>query len=151
MKLVVVGKIKERNLTELIDDYSNRIKKFTKFEIIVYKDYPDDDIELAKKKEGENLLKNIKKEDCIILLDLHGNEYTSEKFAKLIDELQIKTSKDIVFMIAGSNGFSEEVLNRANYRINLSKFTFPHNIVRLLVVEQIYRSFKIINNHNYHK
>lgn len=150
IKIICVGKIKEKYLKEAIEDYSSRIKKYTNIEIVELNDEKIDNEKATKKKEGERILNNIKEKDYVITLDLNGKEYNSLAFAKFMNDIFIINS-NIVFVIGGSLGLDDEVLKRANHSISFSKFTFPHQLFRVVLLEQIYRSYKINNNENYHK
>lgn len=150
IKIICVGKIKEKYLKEAIEDYSSRIKKYTNIEIVELNDEKIDNEKATKKKEGEKILNNIKEKDYVITLDLNGKEYNSLAFAKFMNDIFIINS-NIVFVIGGSLGLDDEVLKRANHSISFSKFTFPHQLFRVVLLEQIYRSYKINNNENYHK
>ena len=155
IKLLVVGKIKEKALGELISDYLKRIQPYHKTTIEEVADEATSDDPAAQKtgmaKEGERILSKLKSEDTVILLDLHGDEADSLGFAKTLDEQFTYSSATLVFVIGGSMGVSEDVQKRADKRWKLSSVTFPHQIVRLLVLEQIYRAFKINRNQTYHK
>lgn len=157
IKLIAVGKIKEKALATSIADYHTRIKPYSKIEIIEIKDlvnYAEDQIALnieVKEKEAQAILKSINDRDTVILIDLHGEQLDSLQFARTFEKCLANNQKDICFVIAGSLGFGESILRRANERICLSKLTFPHQIVRLLVLEQIYRAYKINKNEIYHK
>ena len=144
IKILCVGKIKEKYLTDLINDYLKRISKYHKIEIIEIKDNPN------YQKEVTNLLSKIDDKDYNIALDLKGNNYTSEKFAKKIDELFIYNST-ITFIIGGSNGLNDEIREKCDEIISFSNLTFPHGLFRGILLEQIYRAFKINNNETYHK
>ena len=144
IKILCVGKIKEKYLTDLISDYLKRISKYHKIEIIEIKDNPN------YQKEVTNLLSKIDDKDYNIALDLKGNNYTSEKFAKKIDELFIYNST-ITFIIGGSNGLNDEIREKCDEIISFSNLTFPHGLFRGILLEQIYRAFKINNNETYHK
>ena len=144
IKLIVLGKIKEKYLTELIADYLKRINKFHKLEIIELKD--EDNL----KKEEEHILKYINKKDYIITLEIEGKKLSSEEFATLINNKFI-TNSNITFIIGSSLGLSKSIKNLSNYKLSFSNLTFPHGLFRGILLEQIYRAFKIINNHNYHK
>ena len=106
---------------------------------------------LAKENEGKRILSKINDDEYVIALDLHGKDLSSEQLAKKIEEINIYHSSKITFVIAGSLGYSENVLRRANFRWRLSNCTFPHQMVRMLLVEQLYRAYKINNNEPYHK
>ncbi len=144
IKIICFGKIKENYLKELIDDYRNRINKYHKLEIIELKD--NDDIN----KEKEELLKVINFNDYNIALCINGKSYDSIDFAKHLDNLFINNS-NITFIIGGSNGIKEEIINKCAEKISFSSFTFPHGLFRGILLEQIYRTFKINNNERYHK
>ena len=144
IKVICLGKIKEKYLQELITDYQKRINKYHKLEIIELKDVND------LEKEASDILKYIDSKDMIICLDINGKSYTSIEFAKLIDESFIKYS-NITFIIGSSEGLSPKVKDKANLLLSFSKMTFPHGLFRGILLEQIYRSFKILNNEKYHK
>ena len=150
IKLICVGKIKEKYLKEAINEYQKRLSKYTKLDIVELKDITYDDIDKVKKEEGENILKNIKNTDNVIILDINGQELTSVELAKKIENLEQQNS-DLTFIIGGSSGLSEEVKQRANYSLSFSKLTFPHQLFRVIFLEQLYRTYKIRNNESYHK
>ena len=151
IKLVCIGKIKDSNLKTLIDDYTKKINKYHKFEVVEVKDEPIKDNEKTVLDiEASRALSKIGNDEYVILLDLHGKTIDSVEFAKKLDKLFINYSK-ITFVIGGSLGLGEELIKRANYRLKLSDMTFLHQMKRLILVEQIYRSFKILNNETYHK
>lgn len=144
IKLIVVGKIKENYLKELIEDYQKRISKYHKLEIIEVKD--EDSLE----KEKNNILKVLDKKDYIITLEIEGSTYTSEEFANHIESLFLKTN-NITFIIGSSLGLPEEIKKMKKESLSFSKFTFPHGLFRGILLEQIYRAFKIQNHETYHK
>lgn len=144
IKILCVGKIKENYLKEMIDDYKKRISKYHKIEIIEVKD--EDDLE----KEKEHLLSFISPRDYVITLEILGNVVSSENLAKKIDELFLNYST-ITFVIGSSLGLHDDIKKRANFALSFSKFTFPHGLFRGILLEQIYRSFKILNHESYHK
>ena len=144
IKILCVGKIKESYLTDLINDYKKRISKYHIIEIIELKDNDN------YQKEIDSIIKNINRKDYNIGLDLKGNETTSEEFATKIDSIFMINS-NITFIIGGSLGLSDSVRELCNELISFSKFTFPHGLFRGILLEQIYRSFKINNNEAYHK
>lgn len=151
IRLICVGKIKDKNLQALVDDYVKKISRYHRFEVIEVKDEPFKDNEKSVLDvEALRALKYIKDNEYVILFDLHGKQVDSLKFASHLDELFIKNST-IDFVIGGSYGLGEALIKRSNERISLSQMTFLHQITRLIVVEQIYRSFKINNNEAYHK
>ena len=151
LKLICVGKVKDEHLKALINDYAKRIGKYHKLEVIEVKDEPirDNEKEVLDI-EASRILNKIDKDDYVILLDLHGSALDSISLAKKIDNLFNNYSK-IDFVIGGSLGLGEEIRNRANYKLKLSDMTFLHQMTRLIILEQIYRSFKILNHETYHK
>ena len=144
IKILCVGKIKEDYLEKLIDDYKKRIGKYIKIEIVELKDFVDYD------KEINNLAKNIKKSDYNIGLDLSGKMFTSVEFAEKIDEILPRNS-NITFIIGGSLGLNDEIRNLCDELISFSKMTFPHQLIRVFLLEQIFRAFKISNGETYHR
>ena len=151
IKLICVGKVKDNHLQSLIDDYANKINHYHKFETIVVKDEPIKDNEkYVLDVEADRVLDKIDNDAYVVLLDLHGNTLDSVKFANTIDKLFISYSK-IYFVIGGSLGLGQKLIDRANFRLKLSDMTFLHQMTRLILLEQIYRSFKILNNETYHK
>ncbi|MGN1399694.1 MAG: 23S rRNA (pseudouridine(1915)-N(3))-methyltransferase RlmH [Erysipelotrichaceae bacterium] len=153
ISIVAVGKIKEKSLSLLIDEYKKRISSYSKIEIIEVNDEPNDKLsdEKVKEVEGQRLLKQLKKDSYVILLSLKGQQLDSVKLAKEMEKINTYHSSHITFVIGGSLGVSQEVEDRADYLLKLSELTFPHNIARLLILEQIYRAYKILNNETYHK
>lgn len=151
IKIIGIGKIKDKHLEALIEDYLKKISRYHKIELIEVKDEPIKDNEKdVLDKEAERALSKIKENEYVILLDLHGEESDSVKFAKHLDSL-FNNNSHITFVIGGSLGLGESLLKRANERLKLSEMTFLHGMTRLILVEQIYRSFKILNNETYHK
>tara|TARA_B110000444_G_scaffold97103_1_gene92161 strand:- start:374 stop:841 length:468 start_codon:yes stop_codon:yes gene_type:complete len=151
IKLIVVGKTKNHELINLISNYVKRINFFNKFQIIEVnsiKTKKNSENEI-KRIEGENILKKIKNNDLLFLLDEKGENYNSRKFADFL-KMKLKESKTIIFVIGGAFGFSKEVYAKSNGLISLSKMTFSHQIIRLFFTEQLYRAFTILNNHPYH-
>ncbi len=143
IKIICVGKIKENYLRDMINDYAKRISKYHKIEII---ELTDSNIN----KEKEELLRVINTKDYNIVMDIDGNNLSSREFAEKIDKTFLINS-NITFIIGGSDGISPEIKELANYRLSFSKLTFPHQLFRGILLEQIYRSFKILNNESYHK
>lgn len=144
IKIICLGKIKEDYLTKMIDDYKKRISRYHKIEIIELKD--ENDLLIEK----NNIEKYISNQDYVIALDIDGNNLDSVSLAKKIDETFL-TNGTITFIIGSSYGLHEDIKKRANYRLSFSKMTFPHGLFRAILLEQIYRSFKILNNETYHK
>ena len=150
IKILAVGNIKEKYLKEAIEDYKKRIKKYTKIEIIEIKDEIVGEESKRILLEGERIKKYITEKDYIITLEIEGIQESSESFAEKINKLQIETS-NITFIIGGSNGLSKEIKQQAKWHLSISKMTFPHQLFRVILLEQIYRAYKIINNESYHK
>jgi len=144
IKIICIGKIKEDYLKDLIRDYEKRINKYHKLEIIELKD--NDDIN----KETIEILKHFNNKDYNIALCISGNTYDSLNFSKHIDYL-FNYNGTITFIIGGSNGLEDKIINMCNEQISFSKLTFPHGLFRGILLEQIYRTFKINNNERYHK
>ncbi len=151
IKVLCVGKVKDEHLLALINDYKKRINKYHKLEIVEVKDeaIKDDEKEVLDI-EAKRLLDKIEKDEYVILVDLHGESIDSISLANKLDKLFITNSK-ITFVIGGSLGFGESIRQRANYKIKLSDLTFLHQMTRLILLEQIYRSFKILHHETYHK
>ena len=148
MKIICVGKVKEKFFVDAINEYSKRISKYNKLEII---EIPDESNEsIAMKKEGEKILSKIKDNDYVVTLEIEGNSLTSLEFAKKIDN-NFNSNKNLTFVIGGSYGLDESVKSRSDYKLSFSKFTFPHQLFRVILLEQIYRAYKINHNENYHK
>lgn len=151
IKVLCVGKVKDKHLLALIEDYQKRINRYHKLEIIEVKDEPINDNEKEVLDiEGDRLLSKINNDEYVILLDLHGKSIDSISLSNKIDKLFINNSK-ITFVIGGSLGLSKAIRDRANEAIKLSDLTFLHQMTRLILLEQIYRSFKILNHETYHK
>ena len=144
IKILCVGKIKEGYLQDLINDYLKRISKYHKIEIIELKD------DSNYQKETSNLLEHIKSSDYNIALDIKGKMVISEEFASIIDKTFL-TNSTITFIIGGSLGLNDEIKSKCQQIISFSHLTFPHGLFRGILLEQIYRSFKILNNEAYHK
>jgi len=152
IQIVAVGKLKEKATKELVEEYSKRLKAYTKLEITEVADETNQ-MEEAKvlQLEGERILKAIKKDSYVVLLDLRGRELTSVEVSMKLNEIYTYHNSDITFVIGGSLGVSNEVRSRADYMWKLSDLTFPHNLVRVILLEQVYRAYKILNNEAYHK
>ena len=143
IKIICVGKLKEQYLKDAVLDYYKRISKYHKIELI---ELEDSNI----KSEKELILKHINRQDSIISLVISGNKISSLELAKKIDSTFI-TNSTITFIIGGSNGLDQDIINKSNYCLSFSDLTFPHQLFRVMLLEQIYRSFKILNNETYHK
>lgn len=151
IKVIAIGKVKDKHLSALIDDYIKKIQRYHKIEVIEVKDEPITDNEKAVlDKEGQRALDKIDAGEYVILLDLHGKSIDSLSLAEKIDSL-FNSHPKITFVIGGSLGLSEKLRERANEKIKLSDLTFLHQMTRLILLEQIYRSFKILNHETYHK
>ena len=148
IKIVCVGKIKERFLISAINEYLKRLSKYTKVSIIQVPD--ESNVEKALKNEGLKILSKIKDDEYVIALDIDGVSISSLDFAKKVDNVFNSYSK-LTFVIGGSYGLSSSVKKRSNYLLSFSKMTFPHQMFRVILLEQIYRAYKINNNESYHK
>ena len=157
IRIFAIGKIKEAYLKEGINEYLTRLKPYTQIEIIELNDEPipdnpnESEINKAKNIEGERVLKLLKPQDYLISLDLNKKQYTSLEFAKYLDNKFVIGGSNIYFVIGGSYGLSDSLKKRANDSLSLSNMTFLHQMTRLLLLEQIYRAFKINRNETYHK
>lgn len=155
--LITVGKIKEKYLKDAIAEYSKRLSRYCKLEIVEVADEktPDnasDTVEDSiRDKEGERILKYIKEDAYVITLEIAGKMLTSEEMAEKIDKLGVQGTSHIIFIIGGSIGLGREILKRSDYALSFSKMTFPHQLMRVILLEQIYRSYRIINHEPYHK
>ena len=150
MKLICVGKIKEKYLNDAIDEYKKRLSKYTKLDIVELPDSSYNEIDKVKKEEGKLILKHLKETDNVIILDINGQELSSVELTNKLCLLE-SVNSNITFIIGGSYGLSEEVKKSANFSLSFSKLTFPHQLFRVILLEQIYRTYKIRNNENYHK
>ena len=155
--VITVGKIKEKYLKDAIAEYSKRLSRYCKLEILEVADEktPDGASEIVeeniREKEGERILKLIKEDAYVITLEISGKMLTSEELADRIETLGIQGKSHLVFVIGGSIGLGREVLRRSDYALSFSKMTFPHQLMRVILLEQIYRSYRIINGEPYHK
>lgn len=150
IKLITVGSIKEKYLKDAIDEYKKRISKYTKIEIIEVKDEGLVEPQKSISLEEEKILKHISDKDYIITLEIEGKQLSSEELAEKLDRIQLESST-ITFIIGGSYGLSQNIKDKAKLHLSFSKMTFPHQLFRVLLLEQIYRSYKINNNESYHK
>ena len=159
MKITIccVGKIKERFYSQAIEEYSKRLSKYCKLEIKEAADEKTPDSasdtvnRMIKEKEGDRLLSFIKDDSYVIALAIDGKMLDSVELSEKIDNLMLSGKSDIVFVIGGSLGLDKSVLDRADYKLSFSKMTFPHQLMRVILLEQIYRSFRIMKNEPYHK
>lgn len=155
--VITVGKIKEKYLEDAIAEYSKRLSRYCKLEIIQVADEktPDRASEVVetqiKDKEGERILSHIKDTAYVVALAIEGKMISSEELAELIDGLGVRGESHIQFVIGGSLGLSKKVLERADYKLSFSRMTFPHQLMRVVLLEQVYRSYRIISGEPYHK
>ena len=150
IKILCLGKIKETFFKEAINEYTKRLSKYTKIDIVELDDYKGDDKIISLEKEKSLILKNLNEKDFVITLEIEGNELTSIELSKKIDEI-LNFNSNIVFVIGSSYGLHDDIKRRSNYKLSFSKLTFPHQLFRVVLLEQIYRSYKILNNESYHK
>ena len=150
IKIVCVGKIKEKYLHDAIDEYKKRLSKYTKIEIIEVSDVDNQSIDIILQKEKEEIEKYINPKDYIITLEIEGNMLSSVELANKVDNI-FNSYSNITFIIGGSYGLHDSIKKRSNYKLSFSKLTFPHQLFRVNLLEQIYRCYKINNNEAYHK
>ena len=156
INIVCIGKIKENFFKDAINEYSKRLSKYCNLTITELYDEKipskvnDKIIDNIKNIEGKKILEHLKKDSYIICLDLHGKQLSSEEFSSKIDSIALNYNSSITFIIGGTLGISNEVLNIANEKICFSKMTFPHQLIRIFLLEQLFRAFKISNNETYH-
>ena len=150
IKIITVGSIKEKYLKDAIEEYQKRLKKYTDLEIIEIKEEGLLPAKQAMANEAEKINKHINEKEYIITLEIEGKELTSEELSKKIEDIMIINS-NITFIIGGSYGIDKSIKDKAKYHLSFSKMTFPHQLFRVLLLEQIYRAFKIMNNESYHK
>lgn len=159
MKITVltVGKIKEKYLRDAIVEYTKRLSRYCKLEIIEVADEKTPDNasenaeEMIRQKEAERLLKYIREDAYLITLEIGGKQLTSEEFSEKIEKLGIQGTSHIIFVIGGSIGIGKEVLKKSDYALSFSKMTFPHQLMRVILLEQIYRGYRIMSGEPYHK
>ncbi|MGF6376352.1 23S rRNA (pseudouridine1915-N3)-methyltransferase [Clostridiales Family XIII bacterium PM5-7] len=157
ISIICIGKLKERYWVDAISEYSKRLSSYCHLDIIELKESKLADKasaaeeEMVKQAEGEEILKRIKDNVHVITLEIQGKSSSSEELAERIEHLSVNGVSNIAFVIGGSLGLSQAVSRRANEKLSFSKMTFPHQMMRVILVEQIYRSFKIIRNEAYHK
>lgn len=157
VKILCVGKIKEKFYRDAIDEYLKRLSKYASVTVVEVADEKtsenasDTEIDIVKEKEGERLLKHINERDFVIALAILGKQMDSVAFSKYIEDLGISGKSTIDFVIGGSLGLSDAVLKRSDFQISFSKMTFPHQLMRVVLLEQIYRGMRIMKNEPYHK
>lgn len=156
VNIVCVGKLKEGYLKGAVDEYSKRLSKYCNLNFIEIADEKlpnkinNSIIDEIKDKEGNKILNAIKKDSYVIVLDLHGKQFTSEEFSEKIENITVRGFSSITFIIGGTLGIMDEILNKSNELICFSKMTFPHQLIRVFLLEQLFRAFKISNNETYH-
>lgn len=150
IKIICLGKIKETYFEQAIREYQKRLTKYTNLEIVELPDEKTDDKQLALRKEKDRLLKIINPKDYVITLEIIGKEYDSISFAQHLEKLQMEHA-NITFIIGSSHGLDPAITMLSQEKISFSKMTFPHQLFRILLLEQLYRSFKIMHNETYHK
>ena len=157
ISILCVGKVKEKFYRDAIDEFSKRLSRYCKLEIIEVADEKtveessDTEIKIVKDKEGERLLKNIKEDAYVICLCIDGKQLDSEQLSDKMEQLAIQGTSHMYFVIGGSLGLADAIVKRADYKLSFSKMTFPHQLMRVILLEQIYRAYRIMNNEPYHK
>ena len=155
--IIAVGKLKEKYWKQAIAEYEKRLSAYTKVEIIEVPDekapenMSDKEIEQVKEKEGQRILTKVKPQSTVITLEIQGKMLSSEALAKELDQRMTQGASDFTFIIGGSNGLHQDVMNRSNFALSFSKMTFPHQMMRVVLLEQVYRAFKINRGEAYHK
>ena len=149
IKIITVGKLKEQYFKDAVDEYLKRLSKYTKIELI---EVPDENYDVVKTLdiEKDSILKHISDKDYVVTMEIEGKELTSIELSNKLNDIMVNNS-DICFVIGGSYGLHNDIKIRSNYALSFSKLTFPHQLFRVMLLEQIYRSFKILNNETYHK
>ena len=157
IRILTIGKLKEKYLVNGINEYVKRLNAYCKVEMVEVPDEPipdnaSENVEnIIKDKEADKIVAKIKDDEYVIVLDLHGKEIDSVAFSKHIEECMIRGKSTITFVIGGSLGLSDEVLKRSDQQISFGRVTYPHQLMRLILSEQIYRCFRIVHGHAYHK
>ena len=157
VKVIAVGKLKEKYLKKGIGEYAKRLGAYTKFEIVEVADEeaPENlsqaEMNQVKALEGDRILQKLSSQEVVFALDLNGKQMTSEDFAQTLEDKMTYGQSKLTFIIGGSLGLSQEVLDRAQHRLSFGPMTFPHQVMRLIIAEQVYRAFRIIRNEPYHK
>lgn len=156
INIICIGKIKENYLKDAISEYSKRLSKFCNLNIVELQDEKlpsklnDSIINEIKNKECNKIIQNIKKDSYVICLDLKGKQFSSEEFSNKLDNIALNFNSSITFIIGGTLGLNQEILSTSNEKICFSKMTFPHQLIRVFLLEQLFRAFKISNNETYH-
>ena len=156
INIICVGKLKEKYLKDATEEYLKRLSRYCKIDVIELQDESlpsklnESIIDEIKEKEGKKIIESIKNSSYVFTLDLKGKQFTSEEFSKRIENISVQGYSEISFIIGGTLGLSKEVINASNELISFSKMTFPHQLIRVFLLEQIFRAFKISNNETYH-
>lgn len=150
IKIITVGKIKEKYLKDATKEYEKRLSKYTKLQIIELNDINDQNTQIILNKEKDEIIRYVNSNEYVISLDINGKMLSSVEFANKLDKIFI-TNSNITFIIGGSYGLHQDIKNMSNELISFSKLTFPHQLFRVILLEQIYRCFRINNNESYHK
>lgn len=157
IKIIAVGKIKEKYIQEGIKEFSKRLSRYCILDILEIEDekapenLSDKEMKIVKSKEGERILAKIPQNSFVISLEIQSKQLTSEELSKKIQTLMVEGTNDITFIIGGSLGLSKEVLDKTDFKLSFSKMTFPHQLMRLILLEQVYRSWRIMKGEPYHK
>lgn len=157
IQIIGVGKVREKYLKLGITEFEKRLQAYCKLSIMELADEqaPENlsakELTIVKNKEGERILSKVKETDYVIALDIEGKQHSSESLSAMIEQLSYQGKNKIIFIIGGSNGLSDTVLKRANDKLSFSKMTFPHQLMKLILLEQVYRGFKIMKGEPYHK
>lgn len=157
IRIVAVGKIKEKYIQEGIKEFSKRLSRYCSLDIVEIDDekapenLSEKEMDIVKNKEGDRILAKIPQNSFIISLVIQGRQLSSEELSEKVDDLMINGINDITFVIGGSLGLSTDVIDKSNFKLSFSKMTFPHQLMRLILLEQVYRGFRIMKNEPYHK
>ena len=157
IRIISVGKVREQYLKLAIDEFSKRLSKYCSLELIEVDDekapenLSEKQMQIVKDKEGEKILSKIKETSYVITLEINGKQLSSEEFAHALSSLAVEGKSNITFVIGGSLGLSDAVSKRSDYKLSFSKMTFPHQLMKVILLEQVYRGFRIISGAPYHK
>lgn len=157
INIIAVGKIKEKYIKEGIKEFSKRLSRYASLKIIEINDekapenLSDRDMQIVKEKEGEKIIQKLSQSSYLIALTIDGKQLSSEELSEKMGDIMLEGGSDITFVIGGSLGLSDEVVNKCKYKLSFSKMTFPHQLIRIILLEQIYRSFRIMRGEPYHK
>ncbi len=147
IEIIAVGKVKEKYFTAAIEEYSKRLNRYCNFKITQVNDFPDDNMEIQR--EADLIIPKIK--GICVPLCVEGKQLSSEELADFINKMSVEGNSHICFIIGGSKGLDDKIKSKGKLKLSFSKMTFPHQLMRVILSEQIYRAFKILNNENYHK